>query len=127
MNLTANELQFMQVLWNADQPLTSAEIREHSTERTWKDTSLHTILNRLLEKEAVKEVGYKKEGKAISRTFKSSISCEEYYASFFNEHSKKDSKTLPIIFSALLRSADIGSNTLDKLEDIIRKKKSEIK
>ncbi len=57
MEFTANELQLLTVLWNAFEPLTCSEIFMRSLNKTWKDTSLHTILNRLLQKDAIKEVG----------------------------------------------------------------------
>ena len=57
MDLTQNELQFMKVLWSADEPLTSTGILKRSVDKGWKDASLHTILNKLLEKGAIAEYG----------------------------------------------------------------------
>jgi BlaI family penicillinase repressor len=123
---TANELQFMTVLWNASEPLTSAEILKKSLDKTWKDTSLHTILNRMLQKGSIREVGFKKEGKAISRTFEPAISCDEYYAGLFNIYTDHASQTIPLIFSALLSVNDISDKTIEQLEELIKKRKSEL-
>ncbi|MDO4539934.1 MAG: BlaI/MecI/CopY family transcriptional regulator [Syntrophomonadaceae bacterium] len=126
MIFTANELQFMTVLWNAEEPLTGMEILKRSADKNWKDASLHTILNKMLQKGAVREVGFKKKGKAISRTFEPAISCDEYYAGLFNAHTNNDPKTIPLIFSALLRREDISRDTIEQLEELIRRRKAKL-
>jgi predicted transcriptional regulator len=124
MELTLNELQFMTVLWCADAPLASSEILRRSIaagSKNWRDASLHTILNKLLEKGAIVEHGFIKDGKAISRTFLPSLSCEDYYKTFFAGHMTKD---IPMIFSALMNRPDIDSATIEKLEQIIRERQA---
>jgi len=122
MELTLNELQFMTVLWCAGAPLASAEILKRSVDKAWKDASLHTILNKLLEKGAIAEHGFVKDGKAISRTFVPVLSCEEYYSSFFTGHMTKD---IPMILSALMNRSDLDAATMDKLEKIIHDRRLE--
>lgn len=122
MELTINELQFMTVLWCADAPLASSDILKRSVDKTWKDASLHTILNKLIEKGAIKEHGFIKDGKAISRTFVPVLSCEEYYKSFFAGHMTKD---IPMILSALMNRSDLDAETIDKMESIIRDRRAE--
>ena len=122
MELTINELQFMTVLWCADAPLASSDILKRSVDKTWKDASLHTILNKLIEKGAIKEHGFIKDGKAISRTFVPVLSCEEYYKSFFAGHMTKD---IPMIPSALMNRSDLDAETIDKMESIIRDRRAE--
>lgn len=116
MDLTKNELQFMTVLWNADAPLTSAEILKRSVNKDWKDTSLHTILNKLLKKGAIVEYGYRKDYKAVSRTFVPMLTCEDYYEAFFAEHLVKD---VPQIFSALVNRADLNHEIINQLKGVI--------
>jgi BlaI family penicillinase repressor len=120
MDLTKNELQFMAVLWDTDAPLTGTEILKRSVDKSWKDTSLHTILNNLLEKGAIAEHGFLKDGKAISRTFTPTLSRKEYYENFFSGHMTKD---IPTIFSALMNRADIDDETINTLERIIKERK----
>jgi predicted transcriptional regulator len=124
MELTINELQFMTVLWCAGTPLTSTDILKRSVDKTWRDASLHSILNKLLEKGAIAEYGFLKDGKAISRTFVPVLTCEEYYEVFFSGHMTKD---IPMILSALMKRSDFDAETMKKLEDIIRDRKSETK
>jgi len=122
MYLTKNEFQFMTVLWDAGTPLTASEVLKRSVEKTWRDASLHTILNKLLEKGAITEHGFVKDGKAISRTFVPVLSRDEYYGALFAGHAVKE---IPIILSALMSRADIDNETIDILERMIKERKSE--
>lgn len=78
MNFTENELQVMQILWNAKTDLSRKDIIEQSPNRTWKDNSIHVLLNSLMKKGAVKVVGMQPAGKVYARTFAADISQEEY-------------------------------------------------
>jgi len=123
MDLTKNEAQFLTVLWDADEPLSGAEILKRSVDKTWKDASLHTLINKLLEKGAIKEYGFIKDRKAISRTFIPTLSCKEYYDNVFSGHKAKD---IPDIFSSLMNSMDIDDEVLSLLERMIKERKTEI-
>ena len=123
MTLTPNELQFMRVLWKADKPLTSREILTLSVDKKWQDTSLHTILKKLLEKRAVIEHGFVKDGKTISRTFVPALRCEDYYAEVFADYPAND---VPRLFSALMRRSDFDAKVIEKLEEIIRLRRVEL-
>ena len=112
----------MTVLWNANAPLTSPEILRLSVDKSWRDASLHRILNNLLEKGAVAEHGFIKDGKSISRTFVPAISCEEYYKAVFSGHTSRD---VPMILSALLSRSDFDAETIKKMEGIIRDRRAE--
>ena len=57
MELTKSELEVMNVLWQANRPLSRSEILTLSTSKTWKDSSIHILLNGLLNKNAIKEAG----------------------------------------------------------------------
>lgn len=48
--LTKKELEMMNVLWGSETALTASEILKASTDRTWKDKSLHLMINSLLQK-----------------------------------------------------------------------------
>lgn len=56
MEFTKKEQELMDVLWKAGRPLSSKEIVENSIDKTWKDSSIHILLNSLLDKGAIKEV-----------------------------------------------------------------------
>ena len=53
MELTRSEMEIMDVLWEAGKPLSRADLLEHTEEKTWKDSSVHILLNSLLQKGAI--------------------------------------------------------------------------
>jgi len=116
MELTKNELQVMAVLWHAGKAMTSSEIRRQSVVKTWKDASIHIILNKLLEKGAVCEYGFVKDGKAIARTFVPSLSQSGYYEAHFAGYAPED---IPVAFSAFLKSYGGDAEMVGKLKAII--------
>ena len=44
--LTKKELEMMNVLWQSETALTASEILKASTNRTWKDKSLHILIKK---------------------------------------------------------------------------------
>ena len=50
MQLTKSEMEIMDVLWDAGKPLSRADLLDRSEEKTWKDSSVHILLNGLLQK-----------------------------------------------------------------------------
>lgn len=69
MRLTKSELEIMEVLWAADEPLCRADIIARSQDKTWKDSSVHILLNSMLKKEAIQEAGFVRRGKGYGRVF----------------------------------------------------------
>lgn len=53
MKITPAEMIIMQVLWDAEEPLTSKEIMDRITDKDWKFTTLVTILGNLVDKDIV--------------------------------------------------------------------------
>lgn len=80
MVLTKSEMEIMDVLWNAAMPLSRSDLLERSEEKNWKDSSVHILLNGLLQKGAIREAGYVKRSKTYGRTFLPTLTREEYYA-----------------------------------------------
>ena len=48
MELTRSELEIMDVLWEAGEPLSRSDLLERSQEKSWKDSSIHILLNGML-------------------------------------------------------------------------------
>ena len=67
--ITNSEKQILEVLWDEEKPLTSSEIVGVSDDRTWKASSVHLLLNSLLNKDLVEVAGFKKTTKNYARTF----------------------------------------------------------
>ena len=76
--LTKSELEIMELLWQEEEPLTSAQIIEMSVDRTWKKSYVHLLINSLLDKGMIEIVGFTKNTKNYSRTFKAKLSKAEY-------------------------------------------------
>ena len=56
--LTNSESEMMEVLWNADKPLTSSKIVAMSQGQTWKPSYVHILINSLLKKEMIEVAGF---------------------------------------------------------------------
>ena len=81
MYLTKNELEIMDVMWGAGKPLTRGELMERSVDKSWKSSSVHILLNSMMDKGALREAGFARCGKTCGRTYAPAVSVEEYYAS----------------------------------------------
>lgn len=71
--LSHNESEVMEVLWKENRPLSRGEIIELSTNKSWKPSTIHLLLNSLLKKGAIKVEGFKQTGKNYGRTFSAAI------------------------------------------------------
>ena len=121
MELTKSEMEIMDVLWNSDKPLSRADLLAHSEEKTWKDSSVHILLNGLLQKQAIQEAGLVKRSKTYGRVFAPTMTREEYFAGTIFCHRHKPD--IIGLFEALLRRDDITSEILDKISKMIEEKK----
>ena len=121
-DLTRNEMEMMEVFWKEGRPLSRTEIIKCSPkDKSWKDSSVHILLNSLLKKGAIREAGYVRTGKGYGRTFEPVESSEEFFAQLAAETVRKIS--LPLFFSALFENEDISKETLEELETLIEEKK----
>ena len=66
--LTKSELEILTVLWSSDRPLSRAEILDRSPKRSWKESSIHLLLNHLIEKRMIRVNGFAKSGSHYGRT-----------------------------------------------------------
>lgn len=124
MDLTKSELEVMNVIWNAGRPLSRNEIISLSEHKTWKDSSIHILLNGLLAKEAIKEGGFVRSGKVWGRLYAANISCEDYYAAEVFAGSSKE--VLPLLFSALIKNDEVNLELIADLEDMLEKRRQEL-
>ncbi len=120
MELTKSEMQIMDVLWASEEPLSRSDLLERSDEKTWKDSSVHILLNGLLAKGAIKEAGFVKRSKTYGRTFVPAMSREEYFATTIFSHSHKP--RFVELMEALLKREDITKDELVAIETMLRTK-----
>ena len=124
MELTKSELEIMDVLWAANTPLSRSDLLERSEEKSWKDSSVHILLNGLLQKEAIREARFVKRSKTYGRTFLPNLSREEYFATTIFSHRHKPE--IGGLFAALLERPEITTEDLEFIESLIAQKKLNI-
>jgi len=126
--LTKNEQEVMELMWTQDRALSRSEIIELSTERSWKKSSVHILLNSMLNKGAIKVDGYVRTGKNYGRTYSAAVTREEYQVIQLKHRMPFMTKTPAItdIVSALI-TEDIDDETLEKLEAILQARRDEKK
>ena len=125
MKLTKSELEIMNVLWKADRPLTRSDILNLSEEKSWKDNSIHILLNGLLKKAAIREDGFARSGKVWGRLYASNISIDEYYEE--NIFSHNSAEALPRLLAAMLKREDITEDLIRKMRTLLDEKEEELK
>ncbi len=128
MTLTTNEYEILEVLWTADRALTRSEILKLSVNKSWKDRSIHILLNNLLAKEAIIVEGYASSGTNYGRTYRAALSREEYALEQLEStvaELQPRSIRLSKIFSALIDSC-VDADTLSELEQMIEAKKKSL-
>lgn len=123
MELTKSELQIMDVLWEAGTPLSRADLLLRSAEKTWKDSSVHILLNGLLHKGAILEAGFVKCNKTYGRTFVPALSREAYFATTIFCHTYKPD--IVGLFAELLSRRDITPEQIIEIERLVADRKNE--
>ena len=121
MQLTKSEMEIMDVLWGENVPLSRSDLLARGEEKSWKDSSVHILLNGLLQKGAIKEVGFVKRSKTYGRTFAPTLTREEYFATTIFSHHHQP--RIVELFEALLRREDITPEQLDEIEKLVAKRK----
>jgi len=116
MELTKNELQILTVMWHSNTPLTSAEIRESSTDRKWSDNSLYAIINNLMEKGVIKKHGFTEDGGSPARTYVPVLTRDNYYDTVFAEYQTEE---FPAILAALAKRARLDDEVKRELRKAI--------
>ena len=117
MELTKSEMEIMDVLWGSEVPLSRADLLAKSEEKTWKDGSVHILLNGLLAKGAICEAGVVKRSKTYGRTFAPTMTREEYFAATIFSHRHKPG--IVGLFAALLSREDITADDLTAIAKLV--------
>ena len=117
MELTRSEMEIMDVLWDAEQPLSRSDLLNRAEEKTWKDSSVHILLNGLLAKEAIREAGLVKRSKTFGRVFVPTMTREEYFAQTIFGH--RHQPELIGLFTALLQQRDPSREQLENMKALI--------
>ena len=126
--ITKNEYNVLLAIWNAGHAIPAKEILDSIEDKSFKDKTIHSLLNALLEKGLIYVDGQKLSTKIYSRCFNAAISFEEYHAEQIKENGmyrREKATVLPGIVSALIDD-DVSADTLDKLESLLQEKRREL-
>ena len=123
MELTKSEMQIMDAWWEAGKPLSRADLLEDAEGKSWKDSSVHILLNGLLQKNIIREVGFVKRNKTYGRTFLPTMTREEYFAATIFSHRYKPQ--IVGLFDALLKREDITLEQLQEIQTLLEQKITE--
>ncbi len=120
MELTKSEMEIMDVLWDSEKPLSRSDLLEQSEEKTWKDSSVHILLNGLLQKQAIAEAGLVRRSKTYGRVFSPTMTREEYFASTIFSHRHKPD--IVGLMQALLSREDITQEQMNQIRALVSQK-----
>ena len=121
--LTKSEREIMALLWQVEKPLTASEIIELSTEKTWKDSYIHLLINSLLEKGMIRAEGFAKTTKNYARTFIAAVTEDEYAVRQITGKKRLTNASAISIVSALIDQADEPEALMNALENMFMEKK----
>lgn len=122
MELTKSESNILEILLDADKPLSKSEILNHALEnKPWKDGSIHILLNSLLKKGAIYEAGFIRTGKGFGRTFAPTEKGRFYFSNLLMNITKNAEPYK--IFSQLIQEGSFSDSELTELENLIKSRK----
>ena len=120
MELTRSEMEIMDVLWESAEPLSRSDLLARSACKTWKDSSVHILLNSLLRKGLIREAGLIKCSKTFGRTFLPTMSREAYCAAaLFSLRNKPD---MLCLIRELLARPEADEATLQQIKCLLDEK-----
>ena len=120
MELTRCELEVMDVFWDAGAPLSRKDLLANRENKSWKDSSVHILLNSLLAKEVIHEAGSVKRTKTTARTFLPSMTREQYYATtIFSHRCKPD---VMGVLREILKNHELSEENAEELRSMMEKK-----
>lgn len=108
--LTKSEKQIMHAFWQTDHPLSCTELLSICELRNWKDRSIFSMLNDLLDKGLLQSVGFVRIGKTYARTFTPTMSQVEYWGEVINQEHMSSSQLseLTDLLASYQRSLDLA-------------------
>lgn len=125
--LTKSEHEIMNLLWHVDKPLTASEIIEQSTDKTWKDSYIHLLINSLLDKGMIRAEGFAKTTKNYARTFVAAVSEEAYAVQQIAGRKPLSTLSVVSIVSALIEQAEDPAALIDAVERMLAEKRKAAK
>ena len=120
MELTRSEMEIMDILWEAGEPLSRSDLLARSAEKSWKDSSVHILLNGMLQKNVIREAGFVKRSKTYGRTFAPTMTREEYFAAAVFSYRHKPQ--IVGLISALLGRGEVTQEEMEQIKTLVNAK-----
>ena len=95
--------------------MSRSDLLEHDEEKSWKDSSVHILLNGLLQKGAIEEAGFVRRSKTYGRTFVPTMTREQYFAATIFSHRYQPDMTG--LLEALLNRPETDEKVLSALKE----------
>lgn len=124
--LSKNEREIMDTLWREDRPLTRRDIINFCENKSWKESSIHILLNQLLEKEAIHVTGFVKIVKNYGRTFEPTVTREEFEIMELKNNFKDlnpNPSVIPGFISFLIEENEISKEKIEELQAKLEERK----
>lgn len=123
--LTKSENEIMELMWKEGHPLSRSEIIELTPDRSWKPSSIHILLNSLLEKKAIEVSGFVQTTKNYARTFSPSVSSDSYAVMQIRNSMAFSENSVPHLLEALVEDV-AAPEILDQLEKIVEDRRRKL-
>lgn len=120
--LTKSENEIMELMWKEGHPLSRSEIIDLTPERSWKPSSIHILLNSLLDKKAIEVSGFVQTTKNYARTFSPCLSSDSYAVMQIRNSMAFSENSVPHLLEALVEDVT-APEILDQLEKIVQDRK----
>ncbi len=125
--LTPNQEQVMETLWREQRPLVRSEIIALTENRKWSESSIHLLINELLEKQAIKVDGEILMGINMARQYSPAITRDEYTYMQMQSHLDElqpSMKTLLKFFRVVLDQPGVDEVVLDEFQSLLDAKQN---
>ena len=119
--LTKKQLEVMKILWNNSSPMIASETEENNP--SLNINTIQACLRALLKSEYIKIADIVYSGTVLTRSYTPCVSKEEY----FSESFKDIVGSSPFSLFASLIDSETDAEELEQLEQLIAKKKEELK
>lgn len=120
--LSKNEKQILDTMWKENRSLNRTEIIELTKNKSWKASSIHILLNQLLDKNAIVVDGYEKMVKNYGRTYAPTITSDEYDLMQMKLNLKEIKPKKSSVFnfvSFLVNSKTFNKDDVQELQDLL--------
>ncbi|NLV86801.1 MAG: BlaI/MecI/CopY family transcriptional regulator [Clostridiales bacterium] len=127
--LSKSEYEVLALLWRENRGLTAVEINELAEDKSWKNTSIHLILNSMLDKGVAIVDGMVRSGRVYSRLFRAALTPEEYAMMQVKQSTAfahDQSAAITSLVTALIDSSEINKEAIERIEELIKKKKESL-